>query len=66
MGDIALTDVGVGDSLIVFPHETCPVDGSVLEGSSSMNEAYLTGEPYLLPKTTGRRYFRGPSTAKGP
>src|SRR4051794_31339918 len=27
MGDIPLSDVAVGDSLVVFPHETCPVDG---------------------------------------
>src|ERR1700751_3296708 len=32
MGDIPLTDVAVVDSLVVFPHETCPVDGRVLEG----------------------------------
>ena len=65
MGDIPLTDVAVGDSLVVFPHETCPVDGSVLEGSSTMNESYLTGEPYLLPKTTGSAVLSGAINGDG-
>ena len=65
MGDIALTDVAVGDSLVVFPHETCPVDGNVLEGSSTMNESYLTGEPYLLPKTTGSAVLSGAINGDG-
>ena len=29
-----------------FPHEICPVDGTVLEGHGVMDESYLTGEPY--------------------
>jgi heavy metal translocating P-type ATPase len=65
MGDIPLTDVAVGDSLVVFPHETCPVDGSVLDGSSTMNESYLTGEPYLLPKTSGSAVLSGAINGDG-
>ena len=65
MGDISLTDVAVGDSLVIFPHETCPVDGSVIEGSSTMNESYLTGEPYLLPKTTGSAVLSGAINGDG-
>ncbi|WP_165074485.1 heavy metal translocating P-type ATPase [Paludisphaera rhizosphaerae] len=57
--DVPLADVAVGDSLVVFPHETCPVDGVVLEGRSTMNESYLTGEPYLLPKAEGASVLSG-------
>src|SRR5690348_17605269 len=32
----------VGDVLAIFPHETCPVDGTVLEGRAVMDESYLT------------------------
>ncbi|WZP00962.1 heavy metal translocating P-type ATPase [Isosphaeraceae bacterium EP7] len=65
VGDIPLGEVAVGDALVVFPHETCPVDGIVLEGSSTMNEAYLTGEPFLLPKTLGSAVLSGAINGNG-
>ena len=37
--DIALEAIEPGDTLVVFPHETCPVDGIVLEGRSAMDES---------------------------
>lgn len=63
--DLPLADVAVGDALVVFPHETCPVDGVVLEGRSTMNESYLTGEPYLLPKATGSAVLSGAINGEG-
>ncbi len=45
--DVSLDAVAAGDTLLIFPHEVCPVDGTVLEGHSVMDESYLTGEPYL-------------------
>ncbi len=63
--DIALAAVAVGDTLVVFPHETCPVDGVVLEGRSTMNESYLTGEPYLLPKAIGSAVLSGAINGEG-
>jgi len=65
MEDVALDEVAVGDVLVVFPHETCPVDGVVLEGRSSMNESYLTGEPYLLLKTSGAAVLSGAVNGEG-
>lgn len=53
IADISLADVAVSDTLVVFPHEICPVDGTVIEGHGSMDESYLTGEPYLMPKAPG-------------
>lgn len=57
--DIPVSEVAPGDSLLIFPHEISPVDGTVLSGSGSMDESYLTGEPYLMPKTVGSQVFSG-------
>lgn len=57
--DVPLAAVAVGDSLVVFPHEVCPVDGTVLEGRSVMDESYLTGEPYMMSKTPGSEVLSG-------
>jgi cation transport ATPase len=40
--DISLDQIAVGDTLLIFPHETCPVDGEVVSGKSVMDESYLT------------------------
>ena len=57
--DIEIGSVLVGDTLVVFPHEICPVDGVVLEGQGRMNEAYLTGEPFEMSKTPGSEVISG-------
>ena len=59
VADVPLDAVAVGDVLVVFPHEICPADGTVLEGHGSMNEAYLTGEPYEVSKTPGAAVLSG-------
>ena len=51
--DVPLEAVAAGDLLLVLPHETCPVDGTVVEGRSTMDESYLTGEPYVMSKAVG-------------
>lgn len=53
IADIDVKDIAIGDVLILFPHEICPVDGTVIEGSGVMNEAYLTGEPFDIDKAPG-------------
>jgi heavy metal translocating P-type ATPase len=57
--DIQLDDIRVGDVLVVLPHEICPADGVVRLGSSTMDESYLTGEPFLIRKTTGSGVISG-------
>src|SRR6516165_12681504 len=59
VSDVKLADITVGDTLIVFPHEICPVDGVVFEGSGRMNEAYLTGEPFEIEKMPGSQVISG-------
>src|SRR5262245_55566934 len=57
--DVALEEVAVGDSLEIFPHEICPVDGTVEEGHGAMDESYLTGEPYVMSKIPGSSVLSG-------
>jgi heavy metal translocating P-type ATPase len=57
--DINKEQVNIGDTLLILPHEICPVDGTVLEGSGTMDESYLTGEPCLMSKTTGSAVISG-------
>jgi len=59
VSDVKLGEIAVGDVLVVFPHETCPVDGVVLDGQGEMNEAYLTGEPFEIEKTPGAEVISG-------
>ncbi|USN47049.1 MAG: cadmium-translocating P-type ATPase [Pseudobdellovibrionaceae bacterium] len=48
--DIPLEDVQIGDKIRVRPGEKIPVDGVVLEGSSSIDESMITGEPIPVEK----------------
>ena len=57
--DIPLDQLAIGDVLLVFPHEVCPIDGTVLEGHGVMDESYLTGEPYMMSKTPGSAVLSG-------
>ena len=43
IADITTEEVLIGDTLLILPHEICPVDGTVTEGSGTMDESYLTG-----------------------
>ncbi len=57
--DVALNAVVKGDHLRVLPGEKMPVDGRVLSGSSSVDEAMLTGEPNPVSKSEGDRVTGG-------
>ena len=59
IADVPLDEVEVGDALVVFPHEICPVDGAVVEGHGVMDESYLTGEPYRMSKAPGSAVLSG-------
>jgi heavy metal translocating P-type ATPase len=57
--DLALDEIMVGDTLVVYPHEICPVDGIVVEGHGTMDESFLTGEPFKITKAPGSTVISG-------
>ena len=59
MLDVALAEIAVGDTLVIYPHEICPADGVVIEGHGVMDESYLTGEPFQITKTSGSTVISG-------
>ncbi len=59
MTDVPLGEITVGDVIMVLPHEICPVDGAVVSGRGTMDESYLTGEPYRMAKAPGSAVLSG-------
>ncbi len=59
IADVRLDEVSVGDTLVIYPHDICPVDGVVIEGHGVMDESYLTGEPFQITKTSGSMVISG-------
>jgi heavy metal translocating P-type ATPase len=57
--DVALEDVAVGETLSIYPHDICPVDGVVIDGRGTMDESFLTGEPFQITKTSGSTVISG-------
>ena len=63
--DVPLTHVHAGDMLRVRPGEKVPVDGVVLEGRSSVDEAMVTGEPMPVSKGPGDKLIGATVNASG-
>ncbi len=63
--DIALDEVKSGDRLRVRPGENIPVDGTVEEGTSSVDESMLTGEPIPVEKAVGAAVTGGTLNKNG-
>lgn len=57
--NVPIDTIAVGDELSIYPHEICPVDGVVVTGQGSMDESYLTGEPFLIAKAPGTSVLSG-------
>lgn len=57
--DIPVEKIAIGDTILIFPHEICPVDGEVTSGNGVMDESYLTGEPFLISKAPGSEVLSG-------
>ena len=63
--DVPVEHVQPGDTVRVRPGERVPVDGVVLEGSSSVDESLMTGEPIPVEKTEGSRVTGGTVNGTG-
>jgi len=59
ISDVALDQIAVGDTIVIYPHDIAPVDGTVIEGNGVMNEAFLTGEPFEITKAPGSSVISG-------
>jgi Cu+-exporting ATPase len=62
---ISLSQVKVGDEVVVRPGESIPVDGIILEGESSVDESMLTGEPIPVDKWSGDSVAAGTMNGEG-
>ena len=63
--DMPITDVLAGDLLEVRPGERIPVDGTVTEGGSWVDESMITGEPVPVEKTVGSSVVGGTVNQQG-
>ncbi|WP_405601318.1 MULTISPECIES: heavy metal translocating P-type ATPase [unclassified Pseudoalteromonas] len=63
--DIDISDVVKNDEVRVRPGEKIPVDGDVIEGSSTVDESMLTGEPMAARKKTGDKVVAGSINKSG-
>jgi heavy metal translocating P-type ATPase len=57
--DVSIDAIRIGDRLVIYPHEICPVDGTVVSGTGTMDESFLTGEPFRIRKTAGSQVISG-------
>jgi Cu+-exporting ATPase len=62
---VPLTEVKVGDILRVRPGDKIPIDGTVIEGRSAVDESMLTGEPVPVEKTDGDAVTGGTLNGSG-
>ncbi len=63
--DLPLDQVAIGFRLRVRPGESVPVDGVVVEGSSSIDESMITGEPIPVEKSAGAKVTGGTVNGTG-
>ncbi len=63
--DIPLDQVKRGEKLRVRPGERIPVDGTILEGASAIDESMVTGEPMPVEKSTGDKVTGGTLNTSG-
>ena len=62
---VPVAEIGIGAHVLVRPGAAIPVDGTVVEGESDVNEALLTGESSTVDKTVGSRVVGGSINGSG-
>ena len=63
--EVPLSDVRVGDVVLVRPGERIPVDGAVIDGQSAVDESMLTGESLPVDKSPGATVYAGTLNRSG-
>ena len=63
--ELPISDVRVGDEILVKPGEKIAVDGIVASGNSFVDESMISGEPIPVEKTAGEKVFAGTINQKG-
>jgi P-type Cu2+ transporter len=63
--EVPVSDLGVGDRVLVRPGEKVPIDGRIVKGRSSFNEAMLTGETRPVEKGEGEEAVGGSVNGDG-
>ncbi|MCK4841256.1 MAG: copper-translocating P-type ATPase [Methylococcales bacterium] len=63
--DVAIEEVGLGETLRVRPGEKIAVDGMLIEGHSTVDESMLTGEPMPVEKIEGSNVVAGTMNQQG-
>jgi len=63
--EIPISQVIIGDKLLVKPGDKIPVDGEILSGSSFIDESTITGESLPVEKEKGGKVFAGTINQKG-
>lgn len=62
---VAISNLQVGNEVIVKPGELVPTDGLIVEGFSTLNQAAITGESMPVEKTIGEQVFAGTINGNG-
>ncbi|MCC6601261.1 MAG: heavy metal translocating P-type ATPase [Crocinitomicaceae bacterium] len=63
--EISISQVKIGDRILVRPGDKIPVDGELFEGNSFVDESMISGESIPVEKTTGAKVFAGTINQKG-
>jgi P-type Cu2+ transporter len=63
--EVSLEELHTGDKVLIKPGEKVPVDGEVVEGETSVNEAMLTGESKPIAKSKGSSVIGGSINGEG-
>lgn len=63
--DVSLSDLAIGDRVVIKPGEKIPADGIVVEGETSVNESMLTGESKPVTKKSGAIVIGGSINGEG-
>jgi Cu+-exporting ATPase len=63
--EIRISDIKIGDIVLVKPGSRIPIDGVIIEGNSAVDESMLTGEPFPIDKSVGDSIVGGTLNKSG-